>query len=325
MAVSAVRSLVTGGAGFIGSHLVDALLARGDEVVVYDDLSSGKRSFLQQHARDPRMTFVQADVKDAADLTLAMKGCDVVWHVAADPDVRTSGLRAEMHVNANVIATLRVLEAMRVTGARRIAFTSTSTVYGEAKAIPTPEDYAPLHPISIYGASKLGSEALISSFCHTFDLQGVSFRFANVVGPRSTHGVTYDFYHKLKADPRRLEILGDGRQHKSYFHVEDCVSGMLHATQSWPERYDVYNIGSDDSIDVLELARVCTAAWGLKDVEFVTTGGVQGGRGWKGDVKRMGLSNEKLKATGWKPQYTSAESIRATALSLAQQFGPIRT
>ena len=318
-----MRSFVTGGAGFIGSHLVDALLARGDEVVVYDNLSNGKTAFLAQHEGDPRYRFVHADVLDMADVALAMKGCDVVWHVAADPDVRTSGLRAEVHVQQNVLATLRVLEAMRVSGVKRVAFTSTSTVYGEATVIPTPEDYAPLAPISLYGASKLGSESLISAFCHTFDLQGLSFRFANIVGARSTHGVTYDFYHKLKADPRRLEILGDGRQHKSYCHVDDCVSAMLFAADRFPPRYDVYNIGSDDAIDVLELARVALDAWGLKDVELATTGGVEGGRGWKGDVKRMGLSNEKIKRLGWRPRHDSARAIRETAKALAAQFGPL--
>ncbi|HET6404554.1 MAG TPA: NAD-dependent epimerase/dehydratase family protein [Candidatus Thermoplasmatota archaeon] len=319
-----MKHLVTGGAGFIGSHLVDALLAKGHEVVVYDDLSSGKRNFLAQHETNPRHTFVHGDVLDAADLALAMKGASMVWHVAADPDVRTSGYRADQHVRQNVVATLRVLEAMRLSEVKRIAFTSTSTVYGEAKVIPTPEDYAPLQPISLYGASKLGSESLLSAFSHTFDLQGVSFRFANIVGPRSTHGVTYDFYHKLKKDPKRLEILGDGRQLKSYCHVDDTVSAMLHvAEREWP-RYDVYNIGSDDAIDVFELARVCMDAWGLKDVELVATGGVEGGRGWKGDVKRMGLATEKIKSTGWRPKHTSAEAIRQTALALVREFGPIR-
>lgn len=318
-----MRHLVTGGAGFIGSHLVDALLARGEAVVVYDDLSSGKRAFLAQHEKDPRYRFVQADVLDAADLALAMKGCQMVWHVAADPDVRTSGYRADKHVQQNVVATLRVLEAMRVAEVGRIAFTSTSTVYGEANIIPTPEDHAPLEPISLYGASKLGSEALISSFCHTFDLQGVSFRFANIVGPRSTHGVTYDFYHKLRKDPTRLEILGDGRQHKSYCHVGDCVSAMLYITDRFPARYDVYNIGSDDAIDVLELARVAASAWGLPDVELATTGAAGSG-GWKGDVRKMGLATEKLKALGWRPTRSSAEAIRATAEALAKDLGTLR-
>lgn len=315
------RHFVTGGAGFIGSHLVDALMKRGESVVVYDDLSSGKRSFLLQHEGNPRYRFVQGDVLDGADLALAMQGADLVWHVAADPDVRTSGLRAEIHVRQNVLATLRVLEAMRVTGVKRIAFTSTSTVYGEATVIPTPEDYAPMQPISLYGASKLGSESLISAFCHTFDLQGVSFRFANVVGPRSTHGVTYDFYHKLKNDPKRLEILGDGRQLKSYFHVDDCVAAMLHLADRMLQRYDVYNIGSEDAIDVMELARVAIDAWGLKDVKLEPTGGVDGGRGWKGDVRRMGLAIEKIKRAGWTPRMTSAEAIRATAAALAKEAG----
>jgi len=315
--------LVTGGAGFIGSHLVDALLAKGDDVVAYDNLSNGKPAFLAQHNGNARYRFVHADVMDTADLALAMKGADVAWHVAADPDVRTSGLRAEVHVQQNVVATLRVLEAMRVAGVKRIAFTSTSTVYGEAKTIPTPEDYAPLEPISLYGASKLGSESLISAFCHTFDLQGVSFRFANIVGPRSTHGVTYDFYHKLKANPKVLEILGDGKQLKSYCHVEDCVAAMLFVTQKFPARYDTYNIGSDDAIEVFELARVAAAAWGLEHVELKATGSAGTG-GWKGDVRRMGLSNEKIKKLGWRPNHGSAEAIRLTAASLAREFGALR-
>lgn len=316
------KHLVTGGAGFIGSHLVDALLARGEEVIVYDDLSGGKKAFLAHHESDPRYRFVQADVLDAADLALAMKGCQMVWHVAADPDVRTSGYRAGQHVQQNVVATLRVLEAMRVAEVRNIAFTSTSTVYGEAKTIPTPEDYAPLEPISLYGASKLGSEALISSFCHTFDLRGVSFRFANIVGPRSTHGVTYDFYHKLKKDPKRLEILGDGRQLKSYCHVDDCVAAMLHVHDRFPARYDVYNIGSDDAIDVFELARVAADAWGLQGVKLEATGAAGSG-GWKGDVRKMGLATEKIQALGWRPKRTSASAIRATAEALAKELGPL--
>lgn len=319
-----MRHLVTGGAGFIGSHLVDQLLARGDSVVVYDDLSAGKAAFLAQHEGNARYRFVHGDILDAADLALAMKGTDMVWHLAADPDVRTSGSRAGVHVQQNVVATLRVLDAMRVADARRILFTSSSVVYGEAKTIPTPEDYAPLEPISLYGASKLGSEALISAFCHTFDLQGVSFRFANIVGPRSTHGVTFDFYHKLKKDPRRLEILGDGRQHKSYCHVDDTIAAMLHIAERLPSCYDVFNIGSDDAIDVFALARTCIDAWGLKDVKLEATGGVEGGRGWKGDVKKMGLSSEKLKRTGWRPKRSSAEAIRATAQSLVREYGAIQ-
>lgn len=318
-----MRHLVTGGAGFIGSHLTDALMARGDSVVVYDDLSSGKKQFLAQHEGNARYRFVHGDVLDAADLALAMKGVEQVWHVAADPDVRTSGYRADKHVQQNVVATLRVLEAMRMADVKRIAFTSTSTVYGEATVIPTPEDYAPLEPISLYGASKLGSESLLSAFAHTFDLRAVSFRFANIVGPRSTHGVTYDFYHKLKKDPARLEILGDGRQHKSYCHVDDCVSGMLHASDRFPARYDVFNIGSDDAIDVFELARTAIGAWGLPDVKLEATGAAGTG-GWKGDVKRMGLSSEKIKMTGWRPKHTSVEAIRATAVALDRELGPLR-
>jgi len=317
------KALVTGGAGFIGSHLVDALLARGDEVVVYDNLSGGNMAFLAQAKTQSGYSFVEADVLDLPDLMAAMKGCDIVYHVAADPDVRTSGHRAEQHVQQNVVATLRVLEAARVAGVGRIAFTSTSTVYGEATLIPTPEDYAPMQPISLYGASKLGSEALISAYCHTFDMQGVVFRFANIVGPRSTHGVTYDFYHKLKADPTRLEILGDGKQLKSYCHVSDCVSGMLYVVDHAKGEFSALNIGSDDAIDVIELAGVVADTLGLKDVQFATTGGVDGGRGWKGDVKRMGLANEGIKKLGWRPAFTSAQAIRDTTSALITEFGAL--
>jgi UDP-glucose 4-epimerase len=318
-----VKHFVTGGAGFIGSHLIDALLAHGDEVVCYDDLSAGKREFLRQHEGSDRFRLVVGDVLDVPATTAAMRGADQVWHAAADPDVRTSAQRAEQHIQLNVVATLRVLEAMRAADVRRVAFTSTSTVYGEAAEVPTPEDYAPMVPISLYGASKLSSETLLSAYAYTHGMQAVAFRFANIVGPRSTHGVTYDFYHKLRKDPKRLEILGDGSQHKSYCHVDDCVGGMLFVSDRFPERFDAINIGSDDAIDVFTLARTAIDAWSLKDVQLVTTGGVDGGRGWVGDVKRMMLSNAKLKALGWSPKMTSTDAIARTAEALAREYGPL--
>jgi UDP-glucose 4-epimerase len=311
------RVAVTGGAGFIGSHLVDALLKNGADVTVVDNFSTGKPEFLSHQKDNPHLRIVQADVLDADALVSALTGAEVVFHASADPEVRYAGDRTEEHLRQNVTATHRVLEAMRKTGTKRIVFTSTSTVYGEAAVIPTPETYGPCEPISIYGAAKLASESLLSSYCATFDLTGVSLRFANIVGDRSNHGVTFDFHRKLLKDPSRLEILGDGRQNKSYCHVSDCVWGILSAeSAARGRRYDVFNIGSEDMIDVVTIAKIVTEEMGLKSVRFDFTGGVEGGRGWKGDVKVMRLAVDKLQASGWRPRFGSAEAIRLTARSL---------
>ncbi|HVL47379.1 MAG TPA: NAD-dependent epimerase/dehydratase family protein [Candidatus Thermoplasmatota archaeon] len=320
MDLRGATAVVTGGAGFIGSHLVDALVARGSRVTVYDNLSTGSPSFLGHLARNPGVRFVQGDVLDARSLRPAITGSDIVFHVAADPDVRTSFERTAEHMRQNVTATNTVLDVMRDAGVKRIAFTSTSTVYGEAAIIPTPEGYGPLEPISVYGAAKLGAESLIAAYCHTFDFQGASFRFANVVGPRSTHGVTYDFIHKLRANPKRLEILGDGKQTKSYVSVADTVEGLLHAVERQTRKYDVYNIGSEDAVDVKSIADICASVLGLKDVEYRYTGGVDG-RGWRGDVKVMRLAIDKLKGLGWKPRHTSADAIRLAAVATAADQG----
>lgn len=310
------KVVVTGGAGFIGSHLVDALVERAASVVIFDNLSTGQRDFVQHVTRDGRVTLVEGDVLDRAAVERAIRGADAVFHLAADPEVRLSAERSREHLEQNVIATHTVLDAVRAADIPRIVFTSTSTVYGDAATIPTPEDYGPLVPISIYGASKLASEALVSSFAHTYSLSGLSFRFANVVGPRSNHGVTFDFVAKLRRDPKRLEILGDGKQLKSYVHVQDTVEAMLFAFEASNARYDAFNIGSEDAIDVFAIADVVAKAMGLSGVEYRPTGGVDGGRGWRGDVKVMRLAIDKLKKLGWSPRYRSAEAVRLTAESL---------
>ncbi|MCX7999916.1 MAG: NAD-dependent epimerase/dehydratase family protein, partial [Leptospiraceae bacterium] len=211
--------LVTGGAGFIGSHVVDRLV-EFDRVVVLDNLSSGREDFVNSQA-DFHVVDLSID-----PLTDFLKSADEVWHLAANPDVRIGAEKPEEIYRNNILATYRLLEAMRKAEVQRIVFTSTSTVYGEAKQIPTPEDY-PTHPISIYGASKLSCEALIESYCYTFDFQAYIYRFANVIGRRSTHGVIYDFINKLKFNPLELEILGNGEQNKSYIYIDDCVSAMF--------------------------------------------------------------------------------------------------
>ncbi len=308
--------LVTGAAGFIGSHLCDELVKK-NKVIGYDNLSSGKKEMVEHLFDDDNFELVIGDVLDEDSLDEQMKRCDMVFHLAANPDVRVGAEDTYVHLDQNIIATYKVLDSMRRNDVDEIIFTSTSTIYGETDVIPTPEDLGPLKPISLYGASKLSCESLISSYCYTFDMRAISFRFANVVGPRSTHGVTYDFVNKLRENPDELEILGSPPgTRKSYFYISDCIDGMVHATKNAEEKVEYFNLGSEDYIDVKEIADIVTEEMGLEDVEYNWTGGVDGGRGWKGDVKVMRLSIEKMKEIGWEPEYNSAESIALTTRSL---------
>ncbi len=308
--------LVTGAAGFIGSHLCDELV-KENKVIGYDNLSSGKKELVNHLFDDDNFELVIADVLDEDGLDEQMEKCDMVFHLAANPDVRVGAEDTYVHLDQNIIATYKVLDSMRRNHVDEIIFTSTSTVYGETDIIPTPEDLGPLKPISLYGASKLSCESLISSYCYTFDMKSISFRFANVVGPRSTHGVTYDFVNKLKENPNELEILGSppGTK-KSYFYISDCIDGMVHATKNAEDRVEFFNLGSEDYINVKEIADIVTEEMGLENVDYNWTGGVDGGRGWKGDVKVMRLSIERMKEIGWTPEYNSSESIALTTRSL---------
>lgn len=307
--------MVTGGAGFIGSHLVDELLSRSNEVVVLDNLSSGKMEFLEKHFDDPNFTFINIDILELENLKSTIKDVDMVFHLAANPDVRLGAENTSIHLEQNIIATYNVLEAMRLNDVKNIIFTSTSTVYGEATVIPTPEDYGPLIPISLYGASKLACEALITSYCHTFDMTSWIFRFANIVGERGTHGIIVDFIEKLRNNPGQLEILGDGKQRKSYLHVSDCVDSILYARERIHDMVNIFNIGSNDTISSTEIGEIIVSEMGLKKVEFRYTGG---NRGWKGDVPRMMLSIEKLRNLGWEPFLNSEKSVRVAARSLLE-------
>ncbi len=309
--------LVTGGAGFIGSHLVDALMEKGCKVRVLDNFSAGKMEFLAHHGDN--IEIIRGDCQVESEILDAAEGVDVLFHLAANPDVRMGADNTRSHLDQNIIGTFNALEAARKAGVKMFAFTSTSTVYGEADTIPTPEDYGPLLPISIYGASKLASEALISSWCNTFPMEAVLYRFANCVGPRSTHGVTYDFVHKLRKEPGSLEILGcEPGTKKSYFHVHDCVQGMLVAIETAKAKVEVFNIGSHDYIDVKEIADIIVSEMGLDGIPFNWTGGVDGGRAWMGDVKVMYLTIDRIMERGWIPKYNSAEAIRATVKELVK-------
>ncbi|MEM2801319.1 MAG: NAD-dependent epimerase/dehydratase family protein [Archaeoglobaceae archaeon] len=295
--------LVTGGAGFIGSHVVDKLVEI-DRVIVLDNLSSGRREFVNENAE-----FHLVDIATDSIFEF-MKGVDEVWHIAANPDVRIGTEKPEELYRNNILATFRLLEAMRKTGVGRIVFTSTSTVYGEAKVIPTPEDH-PTHPISLYGASKLACEALIESYCHTFDMQAYIYRFANVIGKRSTHGVIYDFIKKIRTNPEELEILGNGEQNKSYIYIDDCISAIFHGLRA-DGKVNVFNIGSEDQVKVKRIAEIVCEEMKVNP-RFKFTGG---DRGWKGDVPVMLLSIEKLKSLGWRPRFNSEDAVRKAVRDL---------
>ncbi len=312
--------LVTGAAGFIGSHLVDRLV-EGNRVIGYDNLSSGKKELVEHLEGEENFELVVGDILDEENLKKQMERCDMVFHLAANPDVKVGAEDTFVHIEHNVIGTHNVLEAMRKKDVDEIVFTSSSTVYGETDIIPTPEDLGPLEPISLYGSSKLSSESLISAYCHTFDMRSVSFRFANVVGPRSTHGVTYDFVQKLEKKSSELEILGSPPgTSKSYFYISDCIDGMLFGTRNAKKRVEYFNLGSEDYVDVKQIADIVCKEMGLDDVEYHWTGGEDGSKGgWKGDVEVMLLSLEKIKELGWSPKFNSAEAIAKTVKALIEE------
>jgi len=301
-----MKIFITGGAGFIGSHLVDRLINSG-EITVYDNLSSGSKEFIQHHLGKSKFHFIQADLLDFDALNQAVANHDIVFHLAANPDVRAGIANTNLDLQQGTLATHNVLEAMKVNQLGKIVFASSSTVYGEAGIKPVGEDYGPLLPISLYGASKLACEGLISAFCHLFDMQAWIFRFANVVGARSSHGVIFDFIDKLKQNATELEILGNGTQEKPYLHVDDCIDGILFGLKHSQERVNVLNLGSDSSTNVTAIANMLVEGMGLSGVKFVYTGG---NRGWRGDVPQVRFDITKMKNLGWKPRYSSDETVR---------------
>ena len=309
--------LVTGGAGFIGSHLVDTLVSKGERVRVIDNLSSGHIDFIEGHTGDS-VEIVIADLLDLEKLTEAMEGITTVHHLAANPDIRLGTKVTDTDLKQGTIATYNVLESMRKNGVDRISFSSSSAVYGEVETMPTPESYGPILPISLYGASKLASESLISAWAGTFGATAWIHRFANIVGPRGTHGVIYDFIHKLRRDKGVLEVLGNGLQEKSYMDVEDTVSAMLHVIDSSDEGVALYNLGTDETVSVSRIAEIVVEASGLEGVDIRYTGG---DRGWPGDVPRTWLDVRRLDSLGFDAKRTSEEAVRRCAESLIDEIG----
>jgi len=312
--------LVTGGAGFIGSHLVDALLDRKDEVIVIDNLSSGKMENLREASKRAGLKLIKMDLKEPRNLPEVLDGVSTVFHFAANPEVQVGETAPSVHFQENLLTTFNLLEAIRLNrGRKTVVFASTSTVYGEPEQLPTREDYGPMLPISTYGASKLGCESLISSYAYTHGVRGLIFRMGNCVGARSGHGVIADFIQKLKANPAELEILGDGTQTKSYVHVSDCVNAFFVGLDRFLRtegRVGLYNLSSPDQVSVKRIAQIVVEEFGLGNVKMKLTGGVDGGRGWFGDVKVMHLSVEKLLSLGWQPKFSSEEAVRSATKEL---------
>ena len=308
------RVVITGGAGFIGSHLAEALVPEAD-VVLVDRLRPGRRedaaAALAAGARLMKRDVLRGDLRPL------VRRASAVYHFAANPDVRLGREGTRPHVEENIRATWRVLEACRAARVPRVVFASTSTVYGEAAIVPTPEDYAPLEPISVYGASKLACEALLSAYAHTFGVHAIVFRLANVIGGRSHHGVVHDLVRKLGKDPRRLEIIGaDPGTSKSYVHVDDVVAGIRAGVAAAGAPWAVYNLGSEDAISVRAIADAICGELGLGRVVYAWTGGSGMGRGWSGDVRTMALALDRLERTGWRPTMSSEASVRRAAREL---------
>jgi UDP-glucose 4-epimerase len=302
-----VKYFITGGAGFIGSNLVDRLVSLGEEVTIYDNLSLGRKEFISHHIGKKGFRFIDADLLDFNKLKESMKDHDVVFHLAANSDIDSGRRYSDIDLKQGTIVTYNVLEAMRLNNIKKIIFSSTSTIYGEPTIIPTPEDYGPLFPISLYGASKLACEGLISAFCHNYDINSFICRFANIVGRRGTHGVMVDFIKKIKMNPKELEILGDGQQKKSFLHVDEVIDAMLFLINNCKEELTVCNLGSGDQINIMEVARIVAEAMGTQDIEFKCTGGK---RGWRGDVPMMNLKIDKINKLGWKAKYNSEEAVK---------------
>jgi UDP-glucose 4-epimerase len=312
-----VRVFVTGGAGFIGSNLAERLLAEGHAVTAFDDLSMGRRENLVDCFKSSGFRLIVADLLDLPTVEEAVAGHDVVFHLAANSDIGEGRRKTDIDLQQGTLATYHVLEAMRRTGVHQIVFSSSSVVYGEAKVVPTPEDYGPLFPISLYGASKLACEGLISAFCHNYNLQGWIFRFANICGRHGTHGAIVDFIRKLQQDSRHLEILGDGKQAKPNLHVTECVGGILYGWRMAGEQLNCFNLGCEGATSAEHIARLLLETMGRHDVDLFFTGGE---RGWPGDVPQVRLDCTKLKRLGWQATLTSDEAVKRATEELVEEM-----
>tara|TARA_B110000438_G_scaffold49109_1_gene49561 strand:- start:4264 stop:5223 length:960 start_codon:yes stop_codon:yes gene_type:complete len=308
------KIVITGGAGFIGSHLTQKLIEENNEVVVLDNLSTGNKLNLNSFIGKKKFKLIVEDLRNIKSNYL--KDTDTVFHMAADPEVRTGFSDPKLAYDQNIKNTFELLENIRKSNIKQFIFASSSVVYGEPEIIPTPETFGPLCPISVYGGTKLACEGLISSYCNNYGIKGTIVRFANVVGSRARHGVIWDFIKKLKKNQKKLEVLGNGKQSKSYIHVNDCVSGLLFSANHTKKKIDIFNLGNKDMVNVLDIASIVCKTMKLEKVDIVTSGGTDDGRGWIGDVREMNLDISKLNNLGWNPIQNSQASVKRAALEL---------
>ncbi len=318
---TASRFFIVGGAGFIGGHFSDHLLAQPtvEGVTVYDNFSSGREWHVAAHQNDRRFAVIRDDVRNLDALTEAMDGCDTVIHLASNPDIAAAATNPMIDFDQGTLLTQNVVEAMRRTGTAQILYASGSGVYGDLGEFEAYEDYGPMIPTSTYGASKLAGEALISSYCAMFGLTGCAFRFGNVVGPRQTHGVGFDFLRRLLADDGHLTILGDGRQSKSYIHVNDVIAAVFLAAQLSERLFSTYNVATGDYITVTEIAELAISAIGgsLDRTQIHYTGG---DRGWRGDVPIVRLNTERIRDLGWSNAMNTREALASSLDALLVDF-----
>lgn len=313
-----MKYIVVGGAGFIGSHVTKRLAAEEPEaqIFIYDNFSSGKKDHLQEILGDKRLHIIEGDIKELNQLTKAMEGVDIVYSLASNPDISKAIAQPDIDFWEGTYLINNVLEAMRKNGVKNLIYASGSGVYGDVGATVTDEDFSPMLPSSTYGASKLACEALICSYCKMFDMNAGAFRFANVVGPNQTHGVGYDFLRKLADNPKKLVILGDGTQSKSYIYIEDIVNALRTVEKKALHGYNYYNVATLDHITVTEIADITVKVMGLHDVEYCYTGG---DRGWKGDVPIVRLDSQKIRKLGWGNQYTTSQAIEMSVTSMYEK------
>lgn len=300
--------LVTGGAGFIGSHLVDHLLGEGHSVKVYDNLSGGNRNFLKHHEKNKKFTFVKADLADQKTLQKESKNIEMVFHLAANSDISKGITDPSIDFNQTTKHTFHLLQAMKENGIKKIFFTSGSGIYGDVGSTYTKESFGPLVPVSMYGATKLSAEAMIYAFSNFFDIQAWVLRPANIIGPRLTHGVVFDFIRRLKKDPKKLQILGDGKQSKSYLYVLDVIKAIDLVTKKAKKKINIFNIASNSFITVNSIADVITKEMSISPKRNWTGGKI----GWKGDVAKVRINNSQIIRLGWKPKYNSRQAVQKT-------------
>lgn len=313
-----MKVLVTGGAGFIGSILCRRLLQAGHQVTALDNLSLGRMEHLGDLPSRREFRFIQADLLDREATATHVQGHEMVFHLAANSDIEAGSRTTDTDLRQGTQATYHLLEGMRLAGVRQLIFASSSAVYGEATQIPTPEEYGPLLPISFYGASKLACEGLVTAFQHNAGMQSWIYRFANIVGEHGTHGVLVDFLRKLRADPGRLEILGDGRQAKPYLYVHECVEAMLFGWEHAREPVNCFNLACEGATSVRRIAEILCEEMRLEEVQFEFTGG---SRGWKGDVPQVRLDPSRMVALGWKARLDSDGAVRTAIRALLEEAG----